>query len=179
VLNGSEVNKGTSRYNVEEIEAIRMVLEELIASAVNSNQIKVAAIFPYAAQISNFTKEARKLINQAKKTFASFEYDTVDAFQGREADVVLVSTVVTDQSKRNFLNDFRRINVSVSRARDKLIIFGNSVTLGKIEMRTGQGTKNKYFNDIIRTIKTSGKIIKFNKGELTDEFKNENNFKLA
>lgn len=181
VLNGSEVTKGTSRYNVEEIEAMKNILEELIKSTVNPNKVRVAAIFPYAAQISTFTREVRKLINQAKKTFASFEYDTVDAFQGREADIVLVSTVVTDQSKRNFLNDFRRINVSVSRARDKLIIFGNSTTLAKIEMRTGQGTKNKYFRDIIQTIETSdrGMMIKFNKGELKYETKSTSDIKLA
>ena len=75
------------------------------------------------------------LPEDAKKLFKSFDIDTVDAFQGKECDVVLVNTVVTDASQRNFLNDFRRINVSMSRSRDKLIVFGNRITLSKINMK--------------------------------------------
>ena len=60
--------------------------------------------------------------------------DTVDAFQGKESDIVLVNTVITDLSRRNFLSDFRRINVSMSRAKDKLIIFGNKIVLEKLDM---------------------------------------------
>ncbi len=87
------------------------------------------------------SKKFLPLINEARKKFKSFEIDTVDAFQGRETDIVLVNTVVTDSSQRNFLNDFRRINVSMSRARDKLFIFGNPQTLLKIEMKISGGQR--------------------------------------
>ena len=107
--------------------------------------VTVSAIFPYAAQINKFQRENKELINYAKKKFKSFEIDTVDAFQGRETDIVLVNTVVTDMSRGNFLNDFRRINVSMSRARDKLFIFGNPTTLANIEMKVSSGGKRKYF----------------------------------
>ena len=98
------------------------------------------------------------------KTFESFEIDTVDAFQGKEADIVLVNTVVTDPSKRNFLNDFRRINVSMSRARDKLFIFGNPGTLSKIDMQISGGSKRKYFAEIIEDIKRFGGMMKYEGG---------------
>ena len=125
---------------------------------VNPENVTVAAIFPYAAQISHFTKKNRDLINRAKKTFKSFNVDTVDAFQGKQADIVLVNTVVTTE-KGNFLNNFRRINVSMSRAKDKLFIFGNAIVLSKIEMSLDEGAKRRYFADIIDEIKQNGQMI--------------------
>jgi superfamily I DNA and/or RNA helicase len=161
---GKETTDGTSRYNIEEIEATVSVLKDLIAHTQDPKNVSVAAIFPYAAQISRFQKNNKDLINQAKQTFESFEIDTVDAFQGKEADIVLVNTVVTDPSKRNFLNDFRRINVSMSRARDKLFIFGNPGTLSKIDMQISGGSKRKYFAEIIEDIKRFGGMMKYEGG---------------
>ena len=161
---GKETTDGTSRYNIEEIEATVSVLKDLITHTQKPKNVSVAAIFPYAAQISRFQKNNKDLINQAKQTFESFEIDTVDAFQGKEADIVLVNTVVTDPSKRNFLNDFRRINVSMSRARDKLFIFGNPGTLSKIDMQISGGSKRKYFAEIIEDIKRFGGMMKYEGG---------------
>ena len=64
----------------------------------------------------------------------------------------------------NFLNDFRRINVSMSRARDKLFIFGNPTTLSNIDMKVSSGGKRRYFADIIDDIKRFGQSIKFDGG---------------
>ena len=164
VKNAQETKEGHSRKNVEEIEATVSIIKDLIKHAKNKKQMSVAAIFPYAAQISLFQKQNKDLINQAKQEFESFEIDTVDAFQGKEADIVLVNTVVTDQTQGNFLNDFRRINVSMSRARDKLFIFGNPTTLSKIEMKITGGEKRKYFADIIKNIKKKGKMIEYDRG---------------
>lgn len=120
VKNGKEAKENTSRYNVEELRATAEILNDLMENTINPTTVSVSAIFPYAAQIEKFQRRYLDMINKAKKHFKSFEIDTVDAFQGRETDIVLVNTVVTDMSQRNFLNDFRRINVSMSRARDNL-----------------------------------------------------------
>ena len=164
VKNGKEATEGTSRYNVEELRATREILEILLENTLNPEKVSVSAIFPYGAQIDKFQRENKELINKARKTFKSFEIDTVDAFQGRETDIVLVNTVVTDMSRGNFLNDFRRINVSMSRARDKLFIFGNPTTLSNIDMKVSSGGKRRYFADIIDDIKRFGQIIKFDGG---------------
>ncbi len=164
VKNGKEAVDGTSRYNVEELKATKEVLDMLIKNTLNPEKVSVSAIFPYGAQIDKFQKENRELINTARKTFKSFEIDTVDAFQGRETDIVLVNTVVTDMSKGNFLRDFRRINVSMSRARDKLFIFGNPTTLSAIDMKIPNGGKRRYFSEIIDDIKRFGQSIKFDGG---------------
>ena len=164
VKNGKEATEGTSRYNVEELRATREILEMLLENTLNPEKVSVSAIFPYGAQIDKFQRENKELINKARKTFKSFEIDTVDAFQGRETDIVLVNTVITDMSRGNFLNDFRRINVSMSRARDKLFIFGNPTTLSNIDMKVSSGGKRRYFADIIDDIKRFGQIIKFDGG---------------
>ena len=164
VKNGKEATEGTSRYNVEELRATREILEILLENTLNPEKVSVSAIFPYGAQIDKFQRENKELINKARKTFKSFEIDTVDAFQGRETDIVLVNTVVTDMSRGNFLNDFRRINVSMSRARDKLFIFGNPTTLSNIDMKVSSGGKRRYFADIIDDIKRFGHSIKFDGG---------------
>lgn len=164
VKNGKEATEGTSRYNVEELRATREILEMLLENTLNPEKVSVSAIFPYGAQIDKFQRENKELINKARKAFKSFEIDTVDAFQGRETDIVLVNTVVTDMSRGNFLNDFRRINVSMSRARDKLFIFGNPTTLSNIDMKVSSGGKRRYFADIIDDIKRFGQTIKFDGG---------------
>lgn len=172
VKNGKETNEGTSRYNVEELRATKEILEMLLENTLSPEKVSVSAIFPYGAQIDKFQRENKELINKARKTFKSFELDTVDAFQGRETDIVLVNTVVTDMSRGNFLNDFRRINVSMSRARDKLFIFGNPTTLSNIDMKVSTGGKRRYFADIIDDIKRFGQSITFDGGveyELTSK----------
>lgn len=166
VKNGKETKDlgATSRYNIEEIEATAEILTILMDEVIDPASVSVSAIFPYAAQIEKFQKSNLALINAAKKHFKSFEIDTVDAFQGRETDIVLVNTVVTDASQRNFLNDFRRINVSMSRARDKLFVFGNPTTLSKIEMQVTGGQKRTFFHEIIMDIRRNGKVIVYDRG---------------
>ena len=179
VLGGQETKDGTSRFNVQEINATVVILKDLMKSAINPEKMSVAAIFPYAAQISHFQKNNIALINEAKKLFKSFDIDTVDAFQGKECDVVLVNTVVTDPSQRNFLNDFRRINVSMSRSRDKLIVFGNKITLSKINMKISSGLDRHYFKDIIEYISSAGKMIRYKEGEIDYGNQSKSGSKLA
>jgi superfamily I DNA and/or RNA helicase len=59
------------------------------------------------------------------------EVDTVDAFQGREKDAVLVTlTRSNPEGKLGFLTDLRRMNVAITRARRHLFVVGDSATLG-------------------------------------------------
>lgn len=179
VVGGQEAREGTSRFNVEEIEATAFILRDLMKKTINPEKVSVSAIFPYAAQISHFQKNNIQLINEAKRLFKSFEIDTVDAFQGKETDIVLVNTVVADATQKNFLNDFRRINVSMSRARDKLILFGNSAVLKKIKMKIAGGQERQYFNEIINYISSQGSLIRYEGGKITNGNSSKSSIKLA
>lgn len=56
----------------------------------------------------------------------SIEINTVDAFQGRETDIVFYSIVRSnDNGKLGFLKDVRRLNVAFSRARELLVVVGD------------------------------------------------------
>ena len=57
------------------------------------------------------------------------EVNTVDAYQGREKDIIIISTVRTHGL--GFLNDYRRMNVAISRAKNFLWIVGNHSALAR------------------------------------------------
>lgn len=59
-----------------------------------------------------------------------FTVNTVDGFQGQERDVIFISLVRTNEEGQiGFLNDLRRMNVAITRARMKLVILGEAETL--------------------------------------------------
>jgi ATP-dependent RNA/DNA helicase IGHMBP2 len=87
-------------------------------------------ITPYSAQVELLTKlaEASPLLEQLGKLIS---INTVDAFQGQERDAIVISFVRSnDKQEVGFLSDTRRTNVAMTRARKKLILIGDSATLG-------------------------------------------------
>ena len=62
----------------------------------------------------------------------TIEIQTIDSFQGQERDVIIVSLVrCNNSSEIGFLQDYRRMNVAMTRAKKKLVLIGDSATLGK------------------------------------------------
>ena len=70
-------------------------------------------------------------INASGNQAIGIEINTVDAFQGRETEIILISTVRTEGL--GFLNDLRRMNVAVTRAKSFVWVVGNSQTLKRNE----------------------------------------------
>ncbi len=111
---------GESKLNVKEANLIVRLVRELIEAGVAPDQIAIIA--PYAAQV-------RRLRNKIE--IPELEIDTVDGFQGREKEAVLLTMVRSnDRGEIGFLADTRRTNVAMTRARRKLIVVGDSATLG-------------------------------------------------
>ena len=94
-------------------------------------RIDVGLISPYKAQVQYL----RQLIKR-DAFFKPYRHlitiNTVDGFQGQERDVILISLVrANEDGQIGFLNDLRRMNVAITRARMKLIILGDASTLTK------------------------------------------------
>ncbi|MCA9264253.1 MAG: C-terminal helicase domain-containing protein, partial [Planctomycetales bacterium] len=111
---------GESRRNLSEARLILSKVRTLHEMGVAYGDMGVIA--PYAAQV-------RWLRQQSDDD--DLEIDTVDGFQGREKEVVLISTVRSNNTGEiGFLADTRRMNVALTRARRKLVVVGDSATLG-------------------------------------------------
>lgn len=116
-------SEGSSRNNPGEAEVVARQVTELLAAGVAPSEI--AVITPYAAQ----ARLLRMLIGNP-----AIEIDTVDGFQGREKEAIVISLVRSNTTGEvGFLADTRRTNVALTRARRKLIVFGDSSTLANHE----------------------------------------------
>ncbi len=111
--------QGESRRNPEEASLVVKKIESLVEQNVPAHCI--AVITPYAAQA--------RLIRRLCEV-EGVEVDTVDGFQGREKEVILISCVRSNREGTiGFLGDTRRMNVALTRAKRKLIVIGDSATL--------------------------------------------------
>jgi len=102
-----------SVYNEDECRIISEVLVDVLST--EEGDSRIAIISPYRAQVTLL----RNRIGQAENV----AIDTVDGFQGKECDVVIFSVARTSGPFR-FVEDRRRLNVALSRARNKIIVVG-------------------------------------------------------
>lgn len=120
-----------SRFNEEEAQFLIRQVEKLILHVgVENWNFSIGIITPYSAQVERLIKLAEQ--SDELSTLAAFiTINTVDAFQGQERDVIAISLVRSNEkSEVGFLGDIRRVNVAMTRARKKLIMLGDSATLG-------------------------------------------------
>lgn len=116
-----------SRENPEEAALALRLLDELLASGLLPGEL--AVLTPYLAQAKRLRASCRE---------RKVEIGTVDGFQGREKEAVLISLVRSnDKGELGFLEDARRMNVSLTRARRLLIVIGDSATLARHPLYAG------------------------------------------
>ena len=112
--------EGESRRNPSEADVVVRKVQALLDAGLSPRDIAVIA--PYAAQV--------RLLRQ-QLPLDGLEIDTVDGFQGREKEAVIISLVRSNATGEiGFLGDTRRMNVALTRARRKLLIIGDSATIG-------------------------------------------------
>jgi superfamily I DNA and/or RNA helicase len=110
-----------SLYNTGEADLIVARVKALLAAGLSPREL--AVITPYSAQ-------AFQLRERVEALSADVEVDTVDAFQGREKDAILVTlTRSNSEGQLGFLTHLRRMNVALTRARRHLFVVGDSATL--------------------------------------------------
>lgn len=124
-----------STFNVDEAQLLTLHLEKYInLIKINRKEEdidRIAIISPYKAQV-NLLKETMST-SQIDPFFAErIDINTVDSFQGRERDIIYISLVRSNsEGKIGFLDDIRRMNVAMTRARKKLVIVGDSATISR------------------------------------------------
>jgi len=129
-----EQNPETLSYaNPKEGEVLFKHLQSLLnAYSVQENvvNLSIGLISPY--------KEQREWLNQHIEEFSlnktkveELHIKTIDGFQGEERDVIYISLVRSNEKQEiGFLSDERRMNVALTRARKKLVVIGDSSTIG-------------------------------------------------
>lgn len=120
------INKPEADLLLQELEAY---IKRIGEGRVLDERIDFGLISPYKAQVqylrgriksSSFFRPFRSMIT----------VNTVDGFQGQERDVVFISLVRANENGQiGFLNDLRRMNVAITRARMKLVILGDADTM--------------------------------------------------
>lgn len=109
-----------SRSNPEEMYLLDRHLQALQPEA----SFSIGIISPYRAQV--------EAIREHFAERPEITVQTVDGFQGQERDIIYISLVRSNATGQiGFLKDYRRMNVAMTRARRKLVIIGDSATIGQ------------------------------------------------
>ena len=118
---GEESGKLSSFKNEEEATRIREIVDKIIE---NYQKCKVDKKFPEIGIITGYSAQKERL-RAIMSTYADYDIqiDTVDAFQGQEKDIIILSLVRTKRTI-GFFKNFNRVNVAISRPKKSLIIVG-------------------------------------------------------
>lgn len=117
-FNETQGSSGLSLQNEGELRIAEKLIELELE---NDSKAAIAFISPYSGQVL-----------AAKNTFSKqIRVSTIDSFQGQEQHTIIISLVRSnDDGEIGFLKDYRRMNVALTRAKEKLLVIGDSATLG-------------------------------------------------
>lgn len=123
---GKETRGGTSLINRDEVQAALKLFERITADFTDINfDGRIGIVTPYRQQLYELRRQFEARYGQGITT--GVEFNTVDAFQGRERDIIIFSCVrAADEGGVGFLSDIRRMNVGLTRAKSSLFVLGNS-----------------------------------------------------
>ena len=124
---------GTSYLNRTEASNVEKTVTRFFKAGVKPSEIGV--ITPYEGQRSYIVTTMQNSGQYKKELYKEVEVASVDAFQGREKDFIVLSCVRSNENQGiGFLSDPRRLNVALTRAKYGLVILGNPKVLSKHEL---------------------------------------------
>ena len=111
------------------LSELKIYINRISGNRILEEKIDFGIISPYKAQVQ-YLRNKIKADASLKPYRSLFTVNTVDGFQGQERDVIFISLVrANEEGQIGFLNDLRRMNVAITRARMKLVIMGEADTL--------------------------------------------------
>ena len=126
-------SSGTSYLNRGEASNVEKLVSHFLSGGVAPEQIGV--ITPYEGQRAYIVSYMQRNGSLQQKLYADIEVASVDAFQGREKDYIILSCVRSNERQGiGFLADPRRLNVALTRARFGLVVMGNPKVLAKQQL---------------------------------------------
>lgn len=130
-LGNEEISaSGTSYLNRTEASNVEKIITRFFKAGVQPSDIGI--ITPYEGQRSYVVSSMQTNGTFKKENYKEIEVASVDAFQGREKDFIVLSCVRSnDHQGIGFLSDPRRLNVALTRAKYGLVILGNPKVLSK------------------------------------------------
>jgi regulator of nonsense transcripts 1 len=107
---------------MDEAAIVVQVVNDLLAPG-DLTPEDIGVISPYAGQV-------RLIRSMIDDVIEGLEVKSVDGYQGREKEIIVLSTVrANDAGKVGFLSNYRRLNVALTRAKRGLIVIGDDRTL--------------------------------------------------
>lgn len=123
-------SSGTSYLNRTEASMVEKIVTYFLKSGVVPEQMGV--ITPYEGQRAYVTAHMQRAGTQRTQLYKEIEVASVDSFQGREKDYVILSCVRSNEHQGiGFLSDPRRLNVALTRAKYGVIVIGNARILAR------------------------------------------------
>jgi regulator of nonsense transcripts 1 len=132
VASGQEeiAGSGTSFLNRTEAANVEKIVTKFLKSGLKPEQIGV--VTPYEGQRSFLVQFMQYQGSLHAKMYQDIEVASVDAFQGREKDIIIISCVRSNEHQGiGFLADPRRLNVALTRAKYAVIVVGNPKVLSR------------------------------------------------
>lgn len=131
ITHGRESHRGgsVSYQNIHEAQFCLRIYEHLqkTLKSMGMGKITVGIITPYKLQLKCLQREFEEVLNSEEGK--DIYINTVDAFQGQERDVIIMSCVRASSHGVGFVADIRRMNVALTRARRALWVMGNANAL--------------------------------------------------
>jgi regulator of nonsense transcripts 1 len=134
VADGGEQKSGTGQsvLNLAEVLVIQDVLVTLQAAGVEAASIGIITF--YAAAVDAAIELLPQLPGVVQRFIKKVEIQTVDAYEGREKDFIILMCVRSNNNHRlGFLRDSGRMTVALTRAKQGLFVIGNRATLESSE----------------------------------------------
>lgn len=135
-----------STSNRDEANVLFQHLISFTQELPDDTQASLAIISPYRGQVE-ILSELNAAHAEELSVYKHIKVNTIDGFQGQERDVVYLSLCRSNENgELGFLTDYRRLNVALTRAKSKLVIVGDSATLGS----------NKFYENLLEYVSQNG-----------------------
>lgn len=146
------VGETFGRINREEanllLKELEVYIQRIGGKRILDERVDFGIISPYKAQVQ-YLRSKIKASAVLRPYRSLFTVNTVDGFQGQERDVIFISLVrANEDGQIGFLNDLRRMNVAITRARMKLVILGEAETM----------KRHKFYREFLEYIGKNYKI---------------------